>query len=99
MGDRGLDNKTVHYIDLPVTDDVIKSDTFYVGLACEYVSRELKNDAKNSKVRNTNDVLSFQLYAIHAKGTKFNGIIVHNTTHQHFVQSELVLQLLFHLDL
>lgn len=90
MGDRGLDNKTVHYIDLPVTDDVIKSDTFYVGLDCEYVSRELKNDAKNSRVRNTNDVLSFQLYAINAKGTKFNGIIVHNTTHQHFVQSELV---------
>lgn len=90
LGERGLDNKTVRFISLPVTEGIIKSDTFYVALDCEYVSHDLKNSAKNSKVRDTDDVLSFQLYAINAKGTKRNGIIVHNTTHQHFVQSELV---------
>lgn len=90
LGERGIDNKTVHFITLPVSEGIIKTDTFYVALDCEYVSRDLKSSAKNSKVRDTDDVLSFQLYAISAKGTKRNGIVVHNTTHQHFVQSELI---------
>lgn len=90
LGNRGINDKTIHYIDLPVTEGVIKSDTFYVALDCEYVSRQLTNSAKNSKVRDPDDVLSFQLYAINAKGTKRNGLIVHNTTRQHFVQSELI---------
>lgn len=90
LGDRGTENKTIHYIDLPITEEVTKSDTFFVGIDCEYVSKQLKDSAVNSKVRDLNNVLSFQLYAINAKGTKRNGIIVHNTTNQHFVQSELI---------
>lgn len=88
---RGLDNKNVHYIDLPVTDGVIKSDTFFVGFDCEYVSHHLKDSAINSKVRDLDDVLSLQLYAINNKDcTKRNGLIIHNVSHQHFTQSELV---------
>lgn len=90
LGSRGISNKTIHYIDLPVTEDVTKSDEFYVALDCEYFSQLLNKSAKNSKVRDLNNVLSFQLYGINAKGTKRNGIIVHNTTKQHFLQSELI---------
>ena len=90
LGERGTDNKTIHFVNLPVSEGIIKTDTFYVALDCEYVSHNLKDSARNSKVRDTDDVLSFQLYAINAKGTKRNGIVVHNTTKQHFVQSELV---------
>lgn len=92
LGSRGISNKTIHYIDLPVTEGVIKSDTFYVALDCEYVStrKQLKKSAKESQVREPDKVLSFQLYAINANGTKRNGIIVHNTSGQHFVQSELI---------
>lgn len=94
LGDRGIQNKTINYINLPIDKDVIKTDTFYVGLDCEYVSRLLPEDVKQNrkitKVRNVDDVLSFQLYAINAKGTKRNGMVVHNTTHQHFTMSELI---------
>lgn len=90
LGERGIDNKTVHFITLPISEGTIKTDTFYVALDCEYVSHDLKNSAKNSKVRDTDDVLSFQLYAVNAKGTRRNGLVVHNTSHQHFVQSELI---------
>ncbi|MFR0532269.1 hypothetical protein ACLUXY_08060 [Limosilactobacillus reuteri subsp. suis] len=91
---RGINNKVIHFIDLPVTEGITKTDTFYVALDCEYVSRQLTEDtAKDeaiTKIRNIDDVLSFQLYAINAKGTETNGLIVHNTTHQHFTMSELV---------
>lgn len=94
LGERGVENKTVHYIDLPVTDNLIKTDTFYVALDCEYVSHELPKTARKNekitKVRDLSDVLSFQLYAINKDGTKFNGVVIHNTSHQHFVQSELI---------
>lgn len=94
LGARGIEGKTIHYIDLPVTEGIIKTDTFYIGLDCEYVSRELpstvKKDKKITKVRNLDDVLSFQLYAINKDGTKFNGLIIHNVSQQHFVQSELI---------
>lgn len=103
LGERGIENKTVHYIDLPVTDGAIKTDIFDVALDCEYVSHELvdtvKQDAKKkgknkvegiTKVRDLDDVLSFQLYAINKAGSKYNGVVIHNTSHQHFVQSELV---------